>query len=213
MDSRVYTVFPMSPCVPAGHVFEPVPADISSLTDSRKQLLDRIRGGCFERRQRGRGQCRRWAWNFRVGRVRPCPLQVTRERLSGRNKNTLQELAGPHVRRWRACWSDGVTRALPSRAEAVGSPECSWHVCAEELKEALGAEQELGTCATEARKLQRRGRVTAGGPSAKQRTLDRLDLGFWSRRTKTDVGCARAADDLDIISAVHVNVRENTQTQ
>lgn len=44
---RGHTVFPMSPCVPSGHVFEPVPDDISSRTDSRKQLLDRIWSDCF----------------------------------------------------------------------------------------------------------------------------------------------------------------------
>lgn len=37
----------MTVWVPAGHMFEPVPDDISSLTDSRKRLLDRIWSDCF----------------------------------------------------------------------------------------------------------------------------------------------------------------------
>lgn len=88
----VYTVGPISPCVPTGHMFEPVPDDLSSPRDSRKQLVDRIGGDCFKQR-RGRGQSSGWAWLSSVW-VELCPRQVTRERLSVRNKHAQQETAG-----------------------------------------------------------------------------------------------------------------------
>lgn len=56
----VYTVAPTRPCVPAGHMFEPVNHDLSSQTDSRKQLLHRIGSDCLKE-PRGRGRRAGWA--------------------------------------------------------------------------------------------------------------------------------------------------------
>lgn len=83
------------------------------------------------------------------------------------------------------------------------------HVCAEELKEALGAKQQLGTCAIKERKLQRRGRITL-------RMICSANSGDDERNTAVSIdfssasGLAHTLLKTSIISVIHVNVHENT---